>query len=193
MTGYEAFSIFHVLKLHFTTNYDYFKYNGKCNITIDSFEKRKDKYHFYKLSRKYDPDEYKQFVISNLLKDSNIWAGNLLVDSSKEIHMARMARIQSLSYHFRNDCQKIRETSDFNSVLKTDGDYPLLLTLANREEVSDETVCILNSFANFLPVWNRKITDTIRWPLVFKKWVCYTPFIEFDKTKFRKLALEGLQ
>lgn len=193
MTGYEAFSIFHVLKLHFTTNYDYFKYNGKCNIKIDSFEKRKDKYHFYKLSRKYDHEEFNQFVISNLLKESNIWAGNLLDENAKEIHTARMARIQSLSYTFRNDCQQIREVSDFNSMLKTEGDYPLLLTLANRNIICDETICILNSLVSFLPMWNRKITDTIRWPLVYKKWICYTPFIEFDKSKFKKLALEGLQ
>lgn len=193
MTGYEAFSIFHVLKLHFTTNYDYFKYNGKCNISVDTFEKRKDKYHFYKLSRKYEAEEFKQFVISNLLKDTNIWAGNLLEDSAREFHMARMARIQSLSYHFRNDCQRIKEVSDFNSCLKTTGDYPILLTMATQGDVSDETVCILNYLVNFLPMWSRKINDTIRWPLVYKKWMCYTPFIEFDKAKFKKLALEGLQ
>lgn len=193
MTGYEAFSTFHVLKLHFTTNYDYFKYNGKCNISIDTFEKRKDKYHFYKLSRKYDIDEFRQFVISNLLKDPNIWAGNLLEETAHDIHMVRMARLQSLSYNFRNDCLTIREKSDLNSVLKTDGDYPLLLTMTTQGDISDETVCILNCLVNFLPVWSRKIRDTIRWPLLYKKWMCYTPFIEFDRSKFKKLALEGLK
>lgn len=193
MTGYEAFSIFHVLKLHFTTDYDYFKYNGKCNITIETFEKRKDKYHFYKLSRKYDEENYKQFVISNLLKDTNIWAGNLLEDCAKEYHIKRMATLQSLSYHFKNDCQKIKDITDFNSSLKTEGDYPILLRMAVQGDISDESVCILNCLVNFLPMWHRKIKDTIRWPIVYSKWVCYTPFLSFDKSKFKKMALEGLQ
>ncbi len=54
MTGYEAFSLYESLKLHFNKDsYDFFKYNGKTNVTVTSFENRKDKYHFYKLSRKY--------------------------------------------------------------------------------------------------------------------------------------------
>ena len=54
MTGYEAFGIYQALKLHFTTDsYDFFKYNGKTNVSVNAFENRKDKYHFYKLSRKY--------------------------------------------------------------------------------------------------------------------------------------------
>ncbi len=82
MTGYEAFTLYHVLKLHFTSGYDFFKYNGKTNITIETFEKRKDKYHFYKLSRKFNnrKNDYVDFVISNFLHNDNCWAGTLLDD-----------------------------------------------------------------------------------------------------------------
>ena len=62
MTGFEAFTLYYTLKLHFTTDYDYFKYNGKSSVSIDAFEKRKEKYHFYKLSRKIQDSEYKEFV-----------------------------------------------------------------------------------------------------------------------------------
>jgi len=193
MTGYEAFSIFHVLKLHFTTNYDYFKYNGKCNINIETFEKRKDKYHFYKLSRKYDEDTFREFVISNLIKDCNIWVGKLLEENSSQIHFDRMSRIQSLSYRFKNDCAEIKNEGNLNQVLRTDGDYPTLLTLATQNVVCDETICILNSLVNFLPIWSRKIKDTIRWPLLYSKWMCYSPFLNYDKEKFRKYAIEELK
>ena len=51
MTGYETFALFNSLKLHFNReSYDYFKYNGKSNISVDAFENRRDKYHFHKLS-----------------------------------------------------------------------------------------------------------------------------------------------
>ena len=49
MTGYETFSLYQALKLHFTQeSYDFFKYNGKTNVSVTTFENRKDKYHFYK-------------------------------------------------------------------------------------------------------------------------------------------------
>ena len=55
--GFEAFAMYHGLKLHFSGNYDYVKYNGKTNVTKDQFTIRKDKFSFYKLSRKYNREE----------------------------------------------------------------------------------------------------------------------------------------
>lgn len=193
MTGYEAFSLYHVLKLHFTTDYDYFKYNGKCNINIETFEKRRDKYHFYKLSRKYNAEDFREFVISTLMHNENAWAGTLLEDDTYDIHLKRTAIIQSLGYTFKNDCAIIREAGGINEVLKVVDGYPVLLTMTLQKVTTIETLCILNSFMNFLPVWNRKIADTIQWPIVYRKYVKYAPFLDFPRDLFRKHALEELK
>lgn len=190
MTGYEAFTIYHVLKLHFTTSYDYFKYNGKSNITIDSFEKRRDKYHFYKLSRKFDIPEYCSFVISNLMINDNCWAGSLLEEDAIVNHMNRKNVIQSLSYNFKNDCERIREEGTLNDVLATTGEYPILLTMTLQKVTQVETLCILDSLVGFLKIWNKKIDDDIRWPTLHKKWTKYAPFLEFDKAQYKKTAME---
>ena len=64
-SGYAAYVMFQSLKLHFSSkSYDYFKYHGKTNTTKDSFEKRKDKYTFYKISRKYTLEDMKDFYVS---------------------------------------------------------------------------------------------------------------------------------
>jgi len=195
MTGYEAFSLYHVLKLHFTSGYDFFKYSGKTNITIESFEKRKDKYHFYKLSRKFNnrKNDYIDFVISNLLHNDNCWAGTLLEDDSDEVNIKRLAIVQALSYNFQNDCSVIGESGSINDLLKTDGEYPELLTMALQKVIQAETLCILNSMMNFLPMWQRKISDDIRWPSLHRKWTKYSPFLSFDKNKFREIALKELK
>ena len=194
MTGYEAFSLYHALKLHFTSDsYDYFKYNGKCNINIETFEKRRDKYHFYKLSRKYEKDDYQEFVISALMQNENAWAGTLLEDDTYDKHLKRMAILQALGYTFKNDCAIIRETGGVNSVLKIEDGYPPLLTMTLQNVTSIETLCILNSFMNFLPVWNKKIVDTIRWPMLYRKFVKYAPFLQFDSETYRKHAIQELK
>ena len=83
ITAYETFQLYNALKLHFTGNYDFFKYNGKSNVSVDSFERRKDKYHFYKLSRKYpNKEEMKNFLVANFVENDQMWVGDLLNDGA---------------------------------------------------------------------------------------------------------------
>ena len=189
MTGYEAFESYQALKLHFTSDsYDYFKYNGKTSVSVTAFENRKDKYHFYKLSRKYtNKDELISFIVSNFGEDESSWVGFLLQEEAEMAYMKRQKVIQSLSYTFENDCKLIFEDCKLNpnTVLMTDGDYPILLTKAVRKEIQIETLCILNKILGFFPMWNKKITDTIRWPNYRKKCEKYTPFLPKDVVKYK--------
>ena len=54
MNEFEAYEKYVALKLHFTSEYDYFRYNGKTSVTLKSFNERKDRFHFKRLSKKYD-------------------------------------------------------------------------------------------------------------------------------------------
>ena len=75
MTGYETYTLYNALKLHFTKeSFDFFKYHGKTNVTSEQFENRKDKYHFYKLSRKItDRDEMILFLVYNFIEKENLF------------------------------------------------------------------------------------------------------------------------
>jgi hypothetical protein len=190
ITGYEAFGIFQALKLHFTSDsYDFFKYNGKSRVSVDAFENRKDKYHFYKLSRRLtNRDELIMFIVANFVQNENIWVGDLLTEESETIYRQRQKVIQSLSYIFENDCKVIFEDcKDPNEVLSSSGDYPSLLTMALRKEITIETLIVLNSILQFLPMWNRKIADTIRWPTYRRTIVKYSEFLPKDVTKFKMI------
>jgi hypothetical protein len=196
MTGYETFEIYQSLKLHFTTDsYDFFKYGGKTKTSIDAFENRKDKYHFYKLSRRLQTkEEMINFIVAQFVHDDNAWVGNMLDEQSDAIYRQRQKVIQSLSYIFENDCYKIFDDAlNPNAVLQSeDGDYPVLLTLTLQKTTQIESLCLLNSILKFLPMWDKKINDTIRWPQYKRKIVKYTPFIEFDSTRFKMILKKVL-
>lgn len=195
MTGYEAFCLYHALKMHFSTDsYDFIKYKGKCKISIDAFENRKDKYYFYKLSRRNTYEDYKEFLISNFVHDENVWVGTLLTEEALNIHRDRMKVIQSITYIFKEDIDKIFDTiSSPEDLLKVEDDYPILLTMMLQKDIKLETICIMNSLMNFFPMWTRKIQDTIRWPIIRKKCLKYTPFIEFNKEKMKNIILEKMK
>ena len=197
MTGYEAFGLYQALKLHFTQDsYDYFKYNGKTNVSVNSFEHRKDKYHFYKLARKVsDKDELIFFMASNFVENENAWIGDLLQEESEIAYRKHQKVIQSFSYIFENDCRKIFEEhlSNPNEVLTTSGDYPILLTMTLQKLTHIETLCVLNSILNFFPMWTKNIQDTIRWPKFRQKVIKYSAFLPIDNTKYKLILKKVLK
>ena len=190
MTGYEAFCLYSSLKLHFTTeSYDFFKYNGKVSTSVEAFENRKDKWYFYKLSRRFNNKEQGQdFLVANFVADSNAWIGNLLQNDADINYSIRQRAIQSLTYSFTTDITNLFNTfnDEPNEILKChDGQYPYLLQRYLHEGISIESMCILNSLLNFLPTWDKKINDTIRYPNLSLRFKKYTPFIPIDKTKYK--------
>ena len=187
MTGYEAFCLYSSLKLHFNSDsYDYFRYHGKVSTSIEAFENRKDKYHFYKLSRRFNNDEQgRDFIVANLVHDPNVWIGHLLTNESDIEYRKRQKIIQSLTYTFTNEIESLMSHNNPNDLLMIQDDYPKLLTMLLHDEISLETVCILNQLMNFVPMWDKKIADTIHYPNISRKIKKYTPFIKFEPTKYK--------
>ena len=196
LTGYDAFCLYNSLKLHFSSDkYDFFKYNGKTNISIESFENRKDKYYFYKLSRRNAREDYIEFLVSNFLFKNDIWVGSLLEEDALIRHRERMKRIQSLTYNLKNDCMFLKDKCDDANELfiPHNGEYPKLLTFTLQNDIMFETFCIMNSLMKFFPAWNSRIKDTIRWPEIKRKCEKYMPFLQFDEAKMKQIIVEELK
>ena len=196
ISGYEAFGLYESLKIHFSKDsYDFFKYNGKTNVTVTAFENRRDKYHFYKLSRKFsNRDELINFIVANLIEKDNLWVGDLLSEDADSNYRKHQKIIQSLSYEFTNDLYNIfGDTKDPNDVLKVNGNgmYPTLLIKALQRDINFETLCLLSEILGFLPMWDKKINDDIRWPQYYRKIKKYTAFLPKDVVKY-KLILKKL-
>ncbi len=197
MTGYETFGIFQALKLHFTQkSYDYFKYNGKSRVSVDSFENRKDKYYYYKLSRKYpDKDDFVNLTVSNLLQKENLWVADLMQEEAEVNYREYLKVLQSLSYTFENDCRNIFEKVDEpNDVIKVvDGDYPILLRMCLQKDIEFITLCVLAQILGFLPMWEKKIADTIRWPTVHQKITKFASFLPKDIVKYKMIVKKVIE
>ena len=193
-SGFAAYALWNAIKLHFSSNYDYFKYNGKSNVTKTTFSTRKDKYSFYKLSRRYSLDELKQYYIANLLVKDSQWIGDIIGQEGEENYKNWQKRNQSLTYTFETDTMYLFDTVDMHQMLSVpDGGYPKLLGQLMEENISIETVIIMNDLMNFLPMWERKITDDLIWPQYLKKLKKYTPFVLYQKEKCKQILKEKIK
>lgn len=195
-TGFAAYAIYNAIHLHFTSkSYDYFKYHGKTNVSKDTFHKRKDKYYFHKLSRKYSLDDLVEFYVANFVDGDVKWVGNITGEDGESRYLKWKKRKESLTYLFQTDIDYLLDKvnkPDKLLVVKS-GNYPILLEVMMRGEIQVETLCILNSLMNFLPMWTKKITDDIIWPDCKMKIEKYTPFIDFNETKYKLILTQKIK
>jgi hypothetical protein len=184
MTPFEAYKLYLAVKQHFTApSYDYFKYNGKVKANLESFESRKDKYMFYKLSKKENLLDY---LVANLSEDPNIWVGDLVNQDSELVYKKYMSRKESLTYIFKNDIDNLLEDFDQNFKVEN-GDYPPLLKLLIRKKINKETFIIINDCVSFFASWNKNIIDPVLWPTISMNCKKLYPFMNFEKEKYCRL------
>lgn len=195
MSGYECCCLYRSLKFHFTSNYDFEKYNGRIKYTNDQFESNSHRHSYIKIAKKYNTyDELKGFFISNFIELNTIWVQDLCTQESFDIFSKYIKRVQSLSYIFKTDLLNIFDVEDKESIFKvTENEFPYLLTKLFRNEISLETVVILNEFLKFIPRWDKQIKDDFIWPNIKMKVFKYEPFIDYDKIKFKKILLDVIQ
>ena len=191
-SGYATFCLYHALHLHFTTNYDFIKYNGKVNISKDAFLNKKEKYTFYALSRKYSLEQAKYFFISNLIEKPKLWWGELNSPESDEIYKKWQKRNESLTYNFEQDIiflfDNVKSLNDLFAV--KDGQDPILLKVIYHQDICIETFIILNQFINFFDKWKDKINDDVIFPTFLEKCRKYEPFIQYDHDKIKKILAQ---
>ena len=187
--AFEAYKKYLALKSHFTNpKYDYFKYQGRVKATPDTFETRKDKYFFYKLSKQKNLEQY--LVASFVDLGPSQWIGDLMENMKVNNTYAKwLKRQESITYHYKNEL--IGLDDDYNKNFEViDGQHPLLLKKYLQKDVCIETVIILDSITPFIKYWNKNIDDRVVWPEVRSKIDKYRPFVRFNNEKCRQLTLE---
>jgi len=195
MEAIEAYRIYLALKHHFTLdNYDYFKYNKKTKVTLDSFLKRKDRIFFAKLGNR--KDKYlEDFLVANFLYQTNIWVGELLSDECEERYKEWKRKQESLSYHFKSEMEFISELDidEFNKLFQTiNGNHPRIIQKYLHKEISIESLCILDSILKFTHKSDKLLFDPI-YTDISKLCKKYQPFLKVDIVKQKQTLKQLVQ
>ncbi len=187
VTPFEVYQKYLSLKQHFNREeYDYFKFRGKVRANESSFEKRKDRHHFVRLSKIYKDEELTKFLVSNFVKTKDMWVGNITSPVGRDNYIAWKAKIQSLPYVFENEIGSLFEENEkFNIIFDVeDGQHPPVLRRVFGEDVSLETFIILDSILHFIPAFNEKIQESVIWPGLYSMCTKYAPFLVVNKQKY---------
>jgi hypothetical protein len=178
------------LKTHFASkNYDYFKYKGKIKANPVGFEERKDRFHFKRLSKKYDKNDIQDFFVANILMGKS-WIGEFSDDNAHDFFMDYQKRKQSFSYSFTVEIDKILiGLKTIQDLFKTKkGMYPKVIDCYLSGELSLESLSVLEHFISFSDKFDKAYgRDDIIWGKVRLLIEKIYPFVEYDKDRIKAI------
>jgi len=194
LNGYDLYCTYQAIKLHFTSEqYNFFHYDGKTKVSVDAFQKRRDKFLFHRLARKYRDDEMVPFLVSNFVYSDGNWTKSLLEEEAEQTYREWKRITDSMTKIYEEDLRKIATKETFNDLFKVeDGQFPKLLVLFMQKDVTIETMVILNNIFNFISIWDKKISDDIIYPKISRKIRKYGSFLNVNVDKYKLLTKKVL-
>lgn len=170
--GYQTYCLYLALQRHFSTDYDYFKYNGKVNVSTDAYQKRNDLFAFEKLSKIVPKKDHVDFFVAHFIENPKEWIKNM----GKEGLDTYRAKYKNLPIKFRNDLEYIKAVGPAN-MIAVESDIPLIHKKVFESEIALETVILLDSIFPFITKHSEQVTVPFVWPEHLKKLNKYKPFV----------------
>ena len=188
MSGIEVYKMYLSLKLHFTTDsFDYFKYGNAAKASQQSFDSRRDKFFFVKLSRTFKEDELREFFVANMIVEDKVYPATLVREGAKN-YQEYLKRKQSLTYRFKEDVFTLHDISQkFDKLFIIDGMHPPLLKAHLGGRISIETLAIFHKIFNYVENFDKIIKEEIVWKPIRNRILKYEPFIFIDKGKYKNI------
>ena len=190
--GYDAYCLYLAINNHFySDSYDYFKYNGKVSAKLESFMKRKDKYHFAKLSRKYN-DELRDFLVANFSK-KKYYVRELLEMECEKNYIEFKKRKQKLTYLITEEMKYLFDKYkhiDFCIGIK-DGQHSNILREYLGGRIAAETLVAVDKIFDIFTDYDTMVSENFIWPKTRKRLDSLAPFLELEHKKLQTI-LQGI-
>lgn len=192
MEPFEVYRYYLALRLHFTTdNYDVIKQQGRVRATKNSFLKRKDMFAIRKVAETYTDKDIVDFLVANFVSGDR-WGG-VFDTESKERYQGWKKRIEAISYTFKKEIDKAVVFADKNNMTVPElficnGDqHPFIIRMYLRNDISIETLVILNKLNNFVEQLDVQLKDDLVWPDTSRIIKKYSPFLDIKKEKYDEI------
>lgn len=186
-TPFETYVMYLALKSHFSSKYDYFKYQGQMRATEAQFEKRNDRYFFQKLAKQYQGDELRDYMVANIIEGRK-WIGDFLSEQGQATYNSYVRRKQSITKTVLDEVQSaLEEVSQPRDLFHSEeAEYPPILCKKLDGTVGYESLIVLDDFVSYINKFDEKYgSEDIVWGPIRFTIQKLRPFIEYDRTRMK--------
>lgn len=190
MEAIDVYIMYCAMKAHFSRkDYDFFKYGGKTKVSRDSFWKRKDRFFFVKLSKKYKTEiEIRNYLVSNFIKDKSGYIANFSEENYKSWLLRRSGFFEQFVIEMKPFIK------EFEPLFEVEGNsHPKLLKEFLGSRVSLETMLVLDELVSFSKKWDKQLEDDIVWIDLKKLIENYKGFLTINKNRYRIKLLKLIE
>ena len=182
MQPVDVYLMYCAMKAHFSRkDYDFFKYGGKTKVSRDSFWKRKDRFFFVKLSKKYKTEiEIRNYLVSNFIKDKSGYIANFSEENYKSWLLRRSGFFDQFVIEMKPFIKEFEPLFEVKN-----SSHPKLLKEFLGSRVSLETMLVLDELVSFSKKWDQQLEDDIVWVDLKKLMKNYKGFLTINKNRYR--------
>ena len=192
----KYFRLYYAIRLHFTTNYDFFKYRGKTR-KFGNLDSKRGKNFIFRLEKKYG-NEFANFLVCMFasIKKEDVRLECLITSENEKIYDKWKTRMQSLPYHFEQDLNFLKELDvSFNDLFKCSvirngvksKSHPLILKHYIKGDVNLETLIIIDIVLGYFNHWDSVMGDDFLWKELHFKIKKYKPFLSISKDRYKEI------
>lgn len=190
MEPIDVYIMYCAMKAHFSRkDYDFFKYGGKTKVSRDSFWKRKDRFFFVKLSKKYKTEiEIRNYLVSNFIKDKSGYIANFSEENYKSWLLRRSGFFDQFIIEMKPFIKEFEPLFEVKN-----SSHPKLLKEFLGSRVSLETMLVLDELVSFSKKWDQQLEDDIVWVDLKKLMKNYKGFLTINKNRYRIKLLKLIE
>ena len=189
---FDAYRCYLSLKNHFTKDhYDYHKYRGKTRATVQAFYKRKDRFWFEKFARSKNDKEVEEFFVSNFIYSTDpatVWIGEMIKEGEGR-YTEWKKKVQSLTYVFKEETENVFENKKVDDMFDCSKGHPPILKSYLGGDISLESMVIYDRILGYGKNFDERLKDPV-WETVSRKIKKYSPFLNIDVSRYKKILKE---
>ena len=109
-----------------------------------------------------------------------------MVREGEDRYMSWKKRNQSLSYIFKEEVESVLSNQKIDAVFSLKKGHPIILKKYLSDEISAETMVILDKILGFRQDFDDKLNDPV-WETVSMRIKKYSPFLNIDVFHYKKI------
>ncbi|MGL5307932.1 MAG: hypothetical protein ACRC9Y_17670 [Aeromonas veronii] len=198
ISGISVYKLYLMVKGHFNGKYDVIKYQWKFNVSTKAYEKRRDKYFFERLSKKYSLGELYRILVANMLANSNAWVGDISGADALQFYREHSGKLERASYLYKEDLENLsyfceKKGIQFKDLFDCSNGQPLIFKMLQQELISYETFLLIDSAGRFIDRYNTLMSDDIVWAEYRKRIEGYRKILNLNSSEARSILISTLK
>ena len=186
--GYECYKMYLALQRHFSTSYDFHKYNGKVNASVEAYQKRNDMFSFEKLSRVVLPEDRLDFFVCHFLDNPKCWIRSM----SKSNYEKYKSKMKAFPTKFKEDLEYISTFNPAELMAANSNEIPQIHKLFINKKIDAETIIAVDKFFPFIDSHDKEVKLPIVWPDHIAMLKNYRPFFQPKVSDIQKDVMKSI-